>query len=262
VLALVWAFQRDHQITRRFTWRLPVALSLVLLFLLMILGSGSRAGLLLGGIGLCLGLGIVQGEVRRGLSRYPRWVFPAVLGGGIGVVAILVIASLVADRAVSINRILDNDGVQDMRRRALPTVVDMVREYFPVGSGMGGFDPIFRIHEPFNLLKLTFFNHAHNDIIEIVLDAGLIGGLALFAALVWWTRESFHAWREAGNGLLPRLGSSILLLIGVASLFDYPARTPLIMAVVVIAAVWLGSGLADQNQKVKGASVGKKTVER
>ncbi len=244
VLAPAWAFLDHHRGTRRLSWRAPVALGLVLLFFLMILGSGSRAGLLLGGAGVCLGLALVQREVRGALAHYPRWVFPTVLGGIIGVVAIFVIFSIAADRAVSIDRILVDDGIQDMRRRALPTVLAMIGEYFPVGSGMGSFDPVFRLHEPFELLKLTFFNHAHNDILEIMTDSGIAGALLLIASFVWWAWISVRVWRAKGrrNAMLPRLGSTILLLVAIASLFDYPARTPLVMAVVVMAATWLSGG--------------------
>ena len=63
-----------------------------------------------------------------------------------------VLISVAAGRAVSINRALTVDAGQDMRARGLPTVLEMIRTYFPFGSGLGGFDPIFRIHEPFELL--------------------------------------------------------------------------------------------------------------
>jgi O-antigen ligase len=124
-----------------------------------------------------------------------------------------------------------------MRGRALPTVLAMIAEYFPAGAGLGGFDPLFRMHEPFALLKTTYFNHAHNDWLEVVLDAGLPGLLVSVAALAWWLVGTIRAWR--GGAVVARLGSAMLLLIMLASVIDYPARTPMMMATVVIAAVWL-----------------------
>jgi hypothetical protein len=41
------------------------------------------------------------------------------------------------------------------------------------------------------------------------------------------------------------LGSVMLLLVFGASIIDYPARTPMMMAVIVIAAIWL-SGHAER----------------
>lgn len=237
VLAPAWGFRDGHQPQ----WRLPIALGLVLLFALTILASGSRAGLMLGALGVMLGLAIVWQGIRRALGRYPRWVFPALVVGLFSLVAAFVFVSVAADRAVAINRVFAIDPGQDMRSRGLPTVLEMISHYFPTGSGLGGFDPVFRIHEPFALLKPTYFNHAHNDMLEIALDAGLPGLLLLLAVLAWWGWASVRAWR-AGASLrhaLPKLGSAMLLLVIIASLFDYPARTPIMMAVMVIAGIWL-----------------------
>jgi O-antigen ligase len=238
MLAPVWAFLdgREPQ------WRGPAALGLVLLFALTILASGSRTGLVLGVLGGGLGLLLVREGVRNALRRYPRWAFPALIAGIVGLMALFVLISVAAGRAVSINRVFELDAAQDMRARALPTVVAMIRTYFPFGSGLGGFDPIYRIHEPFDLLNLTYHNHAHNDFLEIVLDAGLAGFVLLLSALLWWTWRSARVWRSrpGPRHALPRLGSAMLLLVFIASIFDYPARTPMIMAMIVVAGVWLG----------------------
>jgi O-antigen ligase len=241
VLAPAWAFLNPHG--RQ--WRVIAALGMLLLFILMILATGSRAGLLLGGLALVAATAMVWNDVRRLMRRYPRWVLGASGTVTAGVIGVAVLATVAANRAISINRILAGDATEDMRSRALPTVIDMIRTYFPVGSGLGGFDPIFRIHEPRHLLKLTYFNHAHNDLLEVALDAGLAGTLLLLGAIGWWGYLTLRAWRGVAGAMLPRLGSVILGLILVASVFDYPARTPMIMAVLVIAAWWLSDRSPD-----------------
>lgn len=235
LLAPVWAFLGG----RGPGWRGPLAFGLVLLFALTILATGSRAGIVLGALALALGLAMTWDGIRRALARYPRWVFPALVIGMAGAVAIFVLLSIVAGRAASIDRAFTVG--RDMRSRGLPTVLDMIATYFPVGSGLGGFDPVFRMHEPFALLKLTYFNHAHNDLLEIVLDAGLPGLLLLVAGLTWWGWASVRAWRAGFSTrlALPKLGSAMLLLLVVASAFDYPARTPMMMAMIILAGTWL-----------------------
>ena len=227
-------------------WRAPAALGCVLLFELMILATGSRAGMLLGALALPVAVAMGWREV-RGLRRHgPRWAFPAAITATVGLIAIVVLASIVAGRAMSIDRIATGDVGDDMRVRGLPTVLAMAKAYFPIGTGLGGFDPVFRMHEPFALLKPTFFNHAHNDVLEVVLTAGLPGAVLLAVALGWWAWASVRAWR--GEAALPRLGSAMLLFVVIASLFDYPARTPLVMAIVVIAAVWLAKAQEDSKR--------------
>jgi O-antigen ligase len=236
-LASVWAFgtREVHP------WRYVAGLASMLLFVLAILVSGSRAGLILGGLGLGMALFVPGAAIKNGFGRAPRWLLPVFIVSLLAIVAGLVLLSILADRAVSIDRLFANDPGQDMRSRGLPTMLSMLAAYFPFGSGLGSFDPAFRVHEPFALLKLTYFNHAHNDFLEVVIDTGVFGLLLLMAALCWWGWASARAWC-AGPGaeaLLARLGSATLLLVMVASTTDYPARTPAIMALVAIATVWL-----------------------
>lgn len=236
-LAPVWAFLGGL----RPRWRGPAALGLLPLLALIILASGSRAGMIVGALGLGAGLAITWRPLRRELGRYPRWILPAVIGGFIASFAVLVTISIAADRAVSISRALSIDSGQDMRQRGLPTVLDMLWAYFPFGTGLGSFDPMFRMHEPFGLLKLTYFNHVHNDFLEIVLDAGIPGLLLMIVAIGWWLRASLIAWRH--GQVLPQLGSVLLLQVLIASIVDYPSRTPLIMASIVMAGLWLSQAV-------------------
>jgi O-antigen ligase len=235
LLAPAWAFLKSPQSV----FRMVAGLGMLVFFTLMILATGSRAGLVLVAISLVVGPLMVRHAIAKALRRYPRWVLPAVVGGSAVTLLLAVLTAISSNRAVSINRVFAASGGEDMRGRALPTVLNMVSEYFPVGSGLGGFDPIFRIHEPMSLLKLTYFNHAHNDVLEVVLDAGLAGALLLASAILWWVFASVRAWRGGSDALLARLGSTMIGLTIVASLFDYPARTPMIMAMLTIAASWL-----------------------
>lgn len=239
LLIPVWMLRERRQLQ----WRGPVGLSLLLLFALSILASGSRAGMAVGALAIVIAGVIARRSLRPALHHTPRWVLPTVFAAVTALLAALVLVSVAADRAISIKRSLSVDVEQDMRSRAYSTVWDMTRGTFPAGSGLGGFDPTFRAHEPLDLLKPTYFNQAHNDFIEVVLGAGLPGLLLLATALTWWAWASVRAWRNLGNrqSMLPRLGSAMILLVIVASVFDYPARTPLIMAMVVIAATWLCS---------------------
>lgn len=243
LLAPVWAFREG----RRPGWRAPTVTGLVLLFVLVILATGSRTGVGLVALAILLGTLIVIRQIKREMARYPRWVSQVVIAGTVAVLATGLALSFFGDRAVSVDRVLAMDTAGDMRVRGLPVVLAMIGEYLPWGSGLGGFDAVFRMHEPFGLLKATYFNHAHNDWLEVVLDAGAAGLLVLAATVAWWGLASVKAWRSRGEGMmLPRLGSSILLLVMLASVTDYPARTPMIMTVVVIAAVWLyGVGKDD-----------------
>lgn len=233
----VWATHKVAQIS----WRLPAAVGLLLFFFLMILASGSRGGVLTGTIGTVVGGWIVRADLRRALSRLPRRARTAALIAlPIMVVAILSL-SIALSRAQSVTRALLLTSDEDMRSRAFPTVVQMIGTYTPFGAGLGTFDTAFRIQEPFGLLKLTYFNHAHNDFAELLLEGGVPALMLLAAAVVWWLVASARAWRggQVTRPIMQQLGSATLLLVGIASVFDYPVRTPMMMAIVVIASLWL-----------------------
>lgn len=246
LIAPVWAFS-DREKLR---WRGPLAAGLTILFVLTILATGSRAGMLLGSMAIGFSLLLVGKQMRRRLSGGPRWLLPALVVVVLLIIGGVVALSFAANRADAINRFIALESGEDMRTRALPTVLSMIATYMPFGSGFGGFDPIFRIHEPFGLLKLTYFNQAHNDYLGIALDGG-IGGLAvLMVGILWWLVASLRVWRaKAGEDvLLGRLGSAVIFLVLAASITDYPARTPTIMALIVVGAMWLAQGSRTQSQ--------------
>lgn len=244
LLIPVWAVTGERAVL----WRMVLAAGLVLLLLLMLLAVGSRAGLGLGLVAILLALLISGRTMRRALKRRSRWAFPALLATIVAAIATLALVSVVANRAESVSRAVATDQTQEVRAAALPTVVHLTKAYFPFGTGLGSFDPAFRMVEPDQLLKPTYFNNAHSDVLEVVLTAGLPGLIVLTMALGWLGLASYRAWwsYDGQPDDLARLGSGILLLVALASLVDYPARTPAIMAVMVIAALWL-SGRGDRS---------------
>ena len=236
------------------------AATLVGLFLVaMILVTGSRAGLVLGLVGIVIAALIgrrdhrsrssdragSEGEGRPWVKvrKHAIWAVP------------LVLAALVVflGRAVALQRYaLLNELDQEGRIANLPVMLDMVKEFFPVGSGFGSFDAVFRVAEPDWALSPTYFNHAHNDPVELVLTGGL-PALALLAwFLAWWLLRSLSAFKKAGGrsetNLIARGGSAMILLALLASIVDYPLRTPLHAALFAIACVWLARREDRQEQ--------------
>ncbi len=237
VLAPGWAFGAERQPR----WRVPVAFGLIVVLGLIILATGSRAGLILGAAGIVLGLLSVRSRVQAELARLPRWARIALVAAAAAFAVTVVVVSIGLDRASSVDRALSLETADDLRSQALPVVTAMIGKYFPAGAGIGTFDAAYRIDEPFDLLNQRYFNHAHSDLLEVVLESGIAGLLLLGAAVAWWLWRSVAAWRADGRpaAILARSGSAIVLLVLLASAADYPARTPMIMAVVVLAAVWL-----------------------
>ncbi len=239
LLIPAWAFHEDRNVR----WKVLAATGVLAVMVLLLLAIGSRMGMVVGVLGLMLGAGAVQGSIRRASRQLPAKMIALLALSAAALVVLGVVLSISLDRAVSLDRALSLEASEDLRARFVPVTLDLAVRYFPAGSGFGAFDPVFRAGEPDDLLQITYANHAHNDWAELALDGGLLGILLGIAAIVWWLRASYRAWRNTASGnTLPRLGSAMILLVMVASLTDYPARTPMIMALLAIGAVWLNEG--------------------
>jgi len=232
----VWAGRAlDRATTQR---RAMIALAIAILLAPIILVTGSRAGVITGAAGFVLGiLLLLPARARLAPTRRARLILIAAIVTPILLASIV----LVLGRAVAVDRLLTQSVTQGEQRLDMaPIVVRLVREYFPFGIGFGAFDPAFRIAEPDWALHRTYFNHAHDDLLEIVLTGGLAGALLLVAALGWVARRTgglvVQALRTHGiEGLNGLAGVAITLVLLMASLVDYPVRTPLLTAILALA---------------------------
>lgn len=235
-LAPVWGFRAaGHD-----RWKAIVAIAVIPLFLLVILATGSRAGLLLGAMAIAAGAFLVRSSLVREFRVLPRWAAISIVTALVGALAGAVLLSITLGRAIAIDRVFDLAATDDLRSRALPSVIEALLRYFPAGTGFGTFDPVYRIGEPYELLQPQYFNHAHNDWLEIVLDGGIAGVGLLLGAIVWSAIAAIRAWRAKRDGRTLNGAAVVgLTLLALSSTVDYPARTPMFMALIIILGVWL-----------------------
>lgn len=102
------------------------------------------------------------------------------------------------------------------------------------------------------MLQRTYFNHAHNDYLEVAMTGGLVGiGLILAAAalygagLIAMTRNP----DKGRAGMFGRAGAVILVVLAAASVVDYPLRVPSLSALAVIAALWMAAAASRQGSE-------------
>ena len=233
--------------------RFWIALLFGLFLIPIILAMGSRAGAVAGGLGLVIAYCCAP-PLAAGWPRRWRVAF----GVGVLLIPILLVAlTFYADRALSIMRLtdvamLENEG----RLQALPILFDLLKSFSPLGVGYGAFDPAFRILEPDWALSPQYFNHAHNDLLELAITGGVPALILLLLFLLWFGKRAFDAFaasgRETEAGRLARLGAAMILIVLGTSLVDYPLRTPLLAAVFTVACGWLAAGWAPEAAKTGG----------
>lgn len=224
--------------------RRAIAGAAALFLVLLMVVTGSRAGLFLA----VVGIGFAWIEWRRqARDRVGEWH----IRHWIPLVAFVILAIMVVLASMSFSRdaaierfsgtILSNEG----RLSYLPVLARMAQDFLPFGTGFGTFDPVFRFYEPADLLQPTYLNHAHNDILELVITGGVPATIVLLLFSLWAGKEGVAAFQRSKSNTrasgFGRLGLAILICVGLSSIVDYPLRTPLIATIFAIASGWLGA---------------------
>lgn len=211
----------------------------------------SRAGILL--VGPVLGLSGLCAWIAMGRGRPGPALLAMTAGAGAAI-------ALVA--ALGLAPILERFDTEraEPRFERWPTVVEAAQTYLPVGAGMGSFDPVYRSVEPLNELDATYFNQAHNEYLEIWLEAGWPGVVAVLAFLVWFGRRSWAAWR-AGSGSeadMARAASAGILVVLVHSVAEFPLRTVALTAILaLLCAILERSGRAADTRDSRSPTPGR-----
>lgn len=234
----------------------PVAFTMLLLSVLV---TGSRTAFL--ALFVALAASSVQafilagaqpsdGKHRRGRKgQHLRWYALLLAAFALGLIALFI----GLERAPALDRLMSQDPIADLRWQALPVLKEMAATHWLWGSGFGSFDVLYQAYEPTELLMVAYFNHAHNDWLQIVIEGGLPACLLLAGLIVWMLlaigRLRHNSHRQAGNVQMIFWITAVLVVVG-ASLVDYPLRTPIFQAV----GVWLLVSLArDQNEAGQAA---------
>jgi O-antigen ligase len=202
----------------------------------------SRAGLGLTAVALVLALAMA-------------YIRPSAVWGGAGetgdlqrrstaksttriIVAALLVGLLLATQ-FALMRLQDRfeaDRLADARVPFARNTMEAARAYMPFGSGMGTFVSVYPGFEKAGDGTTGFYaNRAHNDVLELWLEAGVAGLSAMVAFAIWllWTLSRLW-WRglegaDPAEQLQARAATAGMLLLALHSLVDYPLRTAALM---------------------------------
>lgn len=236
-----------------------MALGAVFVFSLVMV-TGSRAGLLLYGVAMistylyARGQSTAQSRKVKGTGRLsvPGWKAFAQRYGLLLLPFIIVPAVLLSGRADTLKRLTNTSSSGEPRLTIFDPLVSAVLNFLPVGSGIGSFDPVFRGFERTDILAPTYWNHAHNDWAEIVMTGGVPAVLILAAAIFWLVQHFVgliaKGYRGTDSELYSFIGGTVMALIAVSSVVEYPLRVPIISCVFVMAVALISRGRLSQSR--------------
>lgn len=242
-LIAAWAAlpHRDPNYRKARKW---MAMCLAAPILPILLITGSRGGLFAGLLGGAIALGITlrdnRHSKRRPLGARSRLIGLAPLAVG----AATIIAAYLLSRDLAFQRLFSEDA-PGVRSTLQPLYLHMIWDFWPIGSGFGSFDTVFRTYEPQFHLELTYLNHAHNDFAEAVLEGGALALVLMVIFVLWLAARTWLLWTkrlESDEQLLGRAGSAMAWLVLFSSSIDYPVRTPLLAVLMTIACYWILDG--------------------
>jgi O-antigen ligase len=208
---------------------LPMRLAVCLLLLIAIGLTQSRTAIVLALLPVLLGTARGLDALLRA-RRAPSAARAAMIGlGTLGLVAAGA-GTLVVAAPGRIGEALERfEAKDDPRRFIWDDASFSAGRYWPAGAGMGTFDEIYQIDESLENLTPRRAGRAHNDYIELTIEAGA-PGLALAAA--WLALLAWASWRARTAPLrwAAWAGSAFLLAIALQSITDYPLRNQTILA--------------------------------
>jgi O-antigen ligase len=254
LFAVAWTLTQTsasvHNSKKEFEYDLTAIIaSLIGFVVLVMLLSGevmarSRTGLGLTVVTLFAAIALGYSNRRAGSGIMPNKLI-------FGAVSLAVIFSLQFALYRALER-FGSDPLQSARPVFADTTIEAARAYMPFGSGLGTFVPVYAMFERLAGVSDAYVNHAHNDLLEVWLETGVLGPALIGVFVVWLVQRAVKIWRsQPAHGAtdldwsLARAATIIAALVLVHSLVDYPLRTGAMMAIMAFACGLLIEPLAD-----------------
>lgn len=200
----------------------PLAGAFVALFLISAVATTSRAGTALMPLA---GAAAIYLLASAG-GKKPR---RTLVGGG---VAIAVIAGAIATFSPLVQTVLAryHEGSEDRREFRAATRY-AIGQYWPTGSGLGSFEPVYRSVEDLDTMSSLVVNHAHDEYLELALELGLLAPAMIAAFLALAITRLAKKSSSTRATALRLAGATCVTLLLLHSFLDYPLRMPGLAAI-------------------------------
>ncbi|MEP9373761.1 O-antigen ligase family protein [Mesorhizobium sp. KR1-2] len=210
----------------------PWAGAAIVLLLLDLLATGSRAGAVIGLLALVLSVVFFASRSRAGIG------------------SLVVLAAVAGVYGMGTWFVLEARDFTDATRAQLAaTTLQGIRQNWALGVGFGNFPAAYQAYEDPSTISGRYANHAHNDYLELIFEGGVMAALliagyvAMIGAQLLRIRHS-HFHKAAFLGVL---------FVLIHSSVDYPLRTMAIaVPFVYFNAILFHGGLKPAGRHIKG----------
>lgn len=156
-------------------------------------------------------------RLRRG------WLRTGAMVAGLLTLAVFVavVATPLGERFSSAGAATSIETRQDMRVHS----VQAIREFGPVGSGLGTFLPVYALFENPDAIDRTYVNHAHNDYLELALEMGIAGIALILLFFAWWLVAARRLLKSPAYDQYAAAALVASAAVLIHSAVDFPLRT-------------------------------------
>ncbi|ATQ69559.1 MULTISPECIES: O-antigen ligase family protein [Methylosinus] len=203
-------------------YRIAISLGFALTVWLGLMMTGSRSALLIGAVSTValFALGIWGG--------IPQLAGARATAGLVGGAFVAVSGALLTAFGLSgiLGRFGEDAIISDARWPVARISLRAAEAFFPFGSGLGTFERVYPLFVETSAILPATVNHAHNDLIEIVVETGAAGVMLILGAAVLIVSCGRRGFRERNvEGARVRLAALLVVMMLLAhSLWDYPLR--------------------------------------
>lgn len=221
---------------------LPIIAVAIAVFLVAIVLTGSRTGIVLLPLSLvlCACILLPRLSLRTGLS-----------GRSIALVGVgLALGLAVLSHLESVSRVLRRfSGDAEGRWEMWVDAAYAMRKVWPVGGGLGSFTVFFQNAERLSVVDPLFAGRAHNDWLETILEGGVIqcGVLIASAALFTFVVLRYARSQAPTGHAFALFAAGTIAIIALHSIVDFPLRT---MALANLLAVACGLCSLEPNRVI------------
>lgn len=150
-------------------------------------------------------------------------------------ILLLAVSAIIFSRSLAFDRLFADNGIDELRLKVTPVLLHMVDSYLVFGSGFGSFEHIYKIYEPLDFLSPNYFNQAHNDWLQLIIEGGIAALFLLAILIIWIARHAifilFRIKKLDHNKTSALMCLTFFCLTAIASIADYPIRVPIVMVV-------------------------------
>ena len=151
----------------------------------------------------------------------------------LAVVGILSVLAMLGVYLSPLNdRLAENNSTSFSARQTMwSNTVPAIADQLPLGSGVGSFPELYPRYEDQQAVTRTFANHAHNDYLEIALEAGIPGLILLACFMAWWAIRTRSIWRSRLTDRYAQGATIATAALLLHSIVDFPLRTAALSAI-------------------------------